>query len=194
MRTVVVLLTVALAAMLAVLAFLFLAPKDDGSPSPSPTPTPPASPATTATTGSTPPTPGPAPSGSGSPSSTQTLMWQGKATFEHFTVAVLEDTGSGEMVEGKAGLLVEVCVTTALEEGRDTRISLEPWSLQDSNGNTQRPQDPGAYEPAFPAGGTYGEGECAKGYLTFDLVTDQVDHVELVYANGLGDRAVWQFH
>ena len=45
------------------------------------------------------------------------MAWEGKATFEHFTVEVLRDTGDGEMIEGKAGLPVEVCVVKALDDG-----------------------------------------------------------------------------
>ena len=181
-----------LVAALAVAGCQFPGPGDDG-PSPEPnsgtngtTAASPAAPGTGAPTTSAPEQTKPAPG--------QTMMWQGRATFDNFTVELLEDTGDGEMVEGKAGLPIEVCVTKALEEGQPTRVSLEPWLLEDSNGNTQRPQVPGAYEPAFPAEGTYGEGECVSGYLTFDLITEPVDYVELVYANGLGDRAVWQFH
>lgn len=183
-----------LAATVAVAGCQFLAPADEEpskDPAPGATGTAVTSPAPTgvgteASATSAPEQTAPAPG--------QTMMWQGRATFDNFTVELLEDTGDGEMIEGKAGLPIEVCVTKALEEGRPTRVSLEPWLLEDSNGNTQRPQVPGAYEPAFPAEGTYGEGECVSGYLTFDLITDQVDYVELVYANGLGDRAVWQFH
>lgn len=186
-------------AVLAVAGCQFLAPTDD-EPSRQPTPsgtgtvvTSPAPTDTQAPSTSAPEQSSPAPEQS-SPAPGQTMMWQGRATFDNFTVELLEDTGDGEMVEGKAGLPIEVCVTKALEEGRPTRVSLEPWHLEDSNGNVQRPQVPGAYVPAFPEDGTYGEGECVSGYLTFDLITDQVDYVELVYANGLGDRAVWQFH
>lgn len=129
------------------------------------------------------------------PAPAQTLMWQGLATFEHFTVELQEDSGDGpEVPEGKAVLPVEVCLVKALDDGDTARISLDPWSLEDSSGSVQRPQVPGSYEPAFPTEGTYSVGECASGYLTFDLVTDSVDWVNLVYSNGLGDRAVWQFH
>ncbi|GAB3819510.1 hypothetical protein GCM10028820_23600 [Tessaracoccus terricola] len=176
-----------LAATLAVAGCQFLSPADEApTRDPDPGTTAPQTPATSAPE-QTSPTPA-------SPAPGQTMMWQGRATFDNFTVELLEDTGEGEMIEGKAGLPIEVCVTKALEAGQPSRVSLEPWHLEDSNGNVQRPQVPGAYEPAFPAEGSYGEGECVSGYLTFDLITEPVDYVELVYANGLGDRAVWQFH
>ena len=125
----------------------------------------------------------------------QTMMWEGTATFEHFTVEVLRDDANqgAEAIEGKAGLLVEVCVTQALDGGGTARISSDPWTLEDSEGTVQRPQA-GGYQPAFPTGGEFAVGECAHGYLTFDYLPAGGDQANLVYENGLGDRAVWQFH
>ncbi|RMB58264.1 hypothetical protein EAX62_13770 [Tessaracoccus antarcticus] len=97
------------------------------------------------------------------------------------------------MIEGKAGLLVEVCATLALEGDDTVRISSDPWSLQDAEGNVQKPQQ-GGYEPAFPSDADYAVGECARGYLTFDYLSAESDYANLVYENGFGDRAVWQFH
>lgn len=131
-----------------------------------------------------------------SPAAGQTMMWEGKATFEHFTVEVLSedvDQETAEIVEGKAGLLVEVCVTKAVDGTGGARITTEPWTLEDSDDNTQTPQKVG-YKPAFPTDAEYAVGECARGFLTFDYVSVDTDYANLVYDNGLGDRAVWQFH
>ncbi|MEO7586451.1 MAG: hypothetical protein ABIS84_00325 [Arachnia sp.] len=130
-----------------------------------------------------------------SPAAAQTMMWQGKATFEHFTAEVLADDANQDapMIEGKAGLLVEVCATEALAGTGTVRISSDPWTLQDSDGNAQKAQQ-GGYEPAFPTDAEYAVGACARGYLTFDYLSVDSDYANLVYENGLGDRAVWQFH
>ncbi len=129
------------------------------------------------------------------PSPGLTMTWEGQATFEHFTVEVVQDDPNpgAELIEGKAGLPVEVCATKSLDGAADVRISTEPWTLQDSDGNVQRPQ-PGGYEPAFPSGTMVPVSECASGFLTFDYTSDATDYAILVYENGLGDRAVWQFH
>lgn len=121
------------------------------------------------------------------------MMWEGRADFEHFSVEYLPGEPEDDIPD-LAGLMVEVCLTQSLNGDAPTRISLDPWSLEDSLGRTQRPQQPGSHEPQFPAQGEYTTGECTRGFLTFDLITDPVDWVNLVYENGLGDRAVWQFH
>lgn len=153
-----------------------------GSAIPAATTSTPASPATTE-----PPAPSTSPG--------QTMRWEGRATFEHFTVEVLSDDAvqDAEIVEDKAGLLVEVCVSKALDGEDGARVTTDPWTLEESNGNIQTPQQPG-YKPAFPAGKQYPVGKCARGFLTFDFISTDSDHARLVYDNGLGDRAVWQFH
>lgn len=153
----------------------------------------PASSSATATGETTSPMQTTSPTQTSSPA--QTMMWEGTATFEHFTVEVLRDDANqgAEAIEGKAGLLVEVCVTQALDGGGTARISSDPWTLEDSEGTVQRPQA-GGYQPAFPTGGEFAVGECAHGYLTFDYLPAGGDQANLVYENGLGDRAVWQFH
>lgn len=129
------------------------------------------------------------------PAAGQTMMWEGKASFEHFTVELLQDEPGEDttMIEGKAGLPVEVCVAKSLNGTDAVRVSLEPWTLEDSVGNVQNPQG-GGYEPAFPAESQLGVGECVQGFLTFDYASEDSDFANLVYENGLGDRAVWQFH
>ncbi len=158
-------------------------PASSNSPVATETPTSPSP--TAPNTSSAPPVPAPA----------QTMMWEGKATFEHFSVEVLRDDAPQDtpMLENKAGLPVEVCVVKTLDGSDTARISSDPWTLEDSEGTVQTPQA-GGYQPAFPADGEYAVGECARGYLTFDYLPAGGDYANLVYENGLGDRAVWQFH
>lgn len=166
------------------------APVSAGPESPTPAPATSAPPVTAPV--STAATPGPS---KASPATAQTMMWEGRATFEHFTVEVLQDDADPDasMIEDKAGLLVEVCVTKGTDGTDGAPISSEPWTLQDSDGNVQVPQQ-GGYEPAFPEETRLPVGKCARGFLTFDYVSVESDFANLVYENDLGDRAVWQFH
>ena len=214
---------VAMAALIVFLVWGRPAPSMTTSPSPTPTATTSATttasapPVTTAAPSTAPastaPPPGPtpepsiaastsAPAASPSPTTTapspvpttQTMMWEGKATFENFTVEVVRDDPGQEaaMIEGKAGLPVKVCLTGDLDGSGAALISASPWTLEDSDGNVQKPQE-GGYEPAFPTSAEYAVGDCVSGFLTFDYVSAGSD-ANLVYENGLGDRAVWQFH
>ena len=75
-----------------------------------------------------------------------------------------------------------------------TRVSLEPWSLTSSADEVQRPVT-GGHSPAFGPEAFLGVGECTSGWLTFENFENQdIDHSMLVYSNGLGDRAIWNFH
>ena len=122
-------------------------------------------------------------------------MWEGKATFEYFTAEVLRDDAPGDdtMIEGKAALLVEVCLTGDFQGSGKGLITSAPWTMEDSTGTIQKAQA-GGYEPAFPASVEVAVGDCVRGYLTFDYLAPDGDGVDLVYQNGLGDRAIWQFH
>lgn len=221
-RVAIVVLGVALVVMAAIIAFLVWG-RSTPTITPSPSPSSATSPAATAaptvipvdatpsrtpshnpvvgttapgTTSGASPSTAPAKTPAPSEPAVQTMMWEGKATFEHFTVEVLSedaDQGADGMVDGKAGLLVEVCVIKALDDSARARITTDPWTLEDSDNNVQTPQKVG-HEPAFPADGEYAVGECARGFLTFDYVSVDSDYAVLVYDNALGDRAVWQFH
>ena len=155
------------------------------SPEPSPSPRVTGTPATSAP-GSTAPA---------VPDAGQTMMWEGRASFDHFSVAVLQDDPDQdtEMIEDKAGLPVEVCVIKGVDGTDGARISSESWTLEDADGNVQTPQQ-GGYEPAFPTETQVSAGECVRGFLTFDYVSAEGDSSNLVHENSLGDRAVWQFH
>lgn len=204
------------------LAWLFLTDDDTTAPAPpdttttapaTPTPTsteqtPTSSPSADATT--TDPTPDgttpadtqepqePAPTGEPEPvepepGPAQTHAWEGKATFAHFTAELRQDDGE-QVIDGKAGLPVTVCMTSEPSPGHSMTVWLESWYLETSTGAIQLPHSPGLYEPAFPEESVLQEGDCVDGFLTFDMVEVQVDWVNLVYSNELGDRAVWQFH
>lgn len=129
------------------------------------------------------------------PSSPQTMMWDGKATFTYFTAEVLHDDPDGDdtLIDGKAALPVEVCLTGDLDGSGKGRITSAPWTMEDSLGSIQQPQT-GGYQPAFPTSVDVPVGGCVRGYLTFDYVSSDSEGANLVYENGLGDRAVWQFH
>ncbi len=218
-RVAIIVVAVALAVVVALVAYLTWGRDAVDSPTPTPsaspsvpaptasapgttaTPEPPdseqATPSPTATSSSGPASATETPTVSGAPSdppaAAQTMMWEGKASFENFTVEVPRDNDVPASIEGKAALLVEVCLTKSLDDAGKTRISWDPWTLEDSDGNVNRPVA-GGYEPAFPADDEYVQGECARGYLTFDQMPPNSDFVNLVYENGLRDRAVWQFH
>lgn len=216
-KMVVVALGVALAILAALIAFLVWGrPAPQVLPPPAPSTSVPTSPAATATNTATEPSepaastqppaapttsptkapaPSPEPSATPSASAQQTMMWEGKATFEFFTAEVLRDDAEGDdtMIEGKAALLVEVCLTGDYQGSGTGLITSAPWTMEDSTGTIQKPQA-GGYEPAFPASTEVAVGDCARGYLTFDYLAPDADGVDLVYQNGLGDRAIWQFH
>lgn len=171
---------------------------DDPTPMPTPTPTTAApstasTPTTVVTPSTTPPASTAAPSSA--PAAAQTMMWEGKAAFDNFSVEVLSDDGGRQdgIVEDKAALLVEVCLTGAPEVPEVQQITYEAWALEDSEGNVQTPQ-PNGHQPAFPSDGQYLVGECTRGFLTFDFVSPEGGYAMLVHDDGLGHRAVWQFH
>lgn len=128
----------------------------------------------------------------------QTFLGEGLATFENFTVELLpyDEDSAPERIEGKERFEVEVCVVQGLD-GDDglTRITNDPWYIESPSGETQRAIDDGVYDPVFPPDGDYAVGECASGWLTFDEFDESpLDYMSLVYENGLGDRAIWNFH
>lgn len=125
----------------------------------------------------------------------QTMMWDGLATFERLTVEVVQDDGgqNKEMIEGKAGLLVEVCATHDADTSSTTDAGPGTWTLQDSLGNTQTPQQ-GGYHPPLPTDAVPSAGKCLQGYLTFDYVSEESGYASLVYEDAAGNRAVWEFH
>lgn len=168
-------------------------PVTPSAPSEETLPAEPADPSTVATPGTAPTDPGPGPSGS-----VQEFLGDGKAVFAHFTVEQTAPPMDVEAIEGRLGFWVEVCVTRAPNPGTKTRVSLDPWSYEDTGGRKQRPIAPtaaGIYTPAFPAESMHADGECVAGFVNFEgFGEDFPDAFSLNYRNSLGDRAVWQFH
>ncbi len=123
------------------------------------------------------------------------MMWEGKATFDAVTVEVLQEDPDQDttMIQDKAGLLVEVCVIKGADGTDGAKITSQSWTLEDSDGNVQTPQQ-GGYEPAFPTDAQLSAGKCVRGFLTFDYVSAESDYADLVHEDSLGNRAVWQFH
>lgn len=167
-------------------------PSTSPEPEPSEAPTPGPSPEPAPTSEE----PQPEPTSEPTETPEQSFLAAGLATFDNFTVEVFaydEDTAP-EVIDGKIGFEAEICVIKALNAGTDTRVSTEPWTLAASSDETRRPVE-GIYDPAFPPESDVAEGDCVRGWLTFDeFEAEQLDWATLIYANGLGDRALWNFH
>ncbi len=129
------------------------------------------------------------------PTAGQTMMWEGMASFANITVELLQEDEdqSTAMIDDKAGFFVEVCVMKDVDGGEGALITSASWTLEDSDGNVQYPQEDG-YAPPFATEAVAQVGECAKGFLTFDYVSADSDYANLVHDDDLGNRAVWQFH
>lgn len=127
----------------------------------------------------------------------QTFLGEGLASFNSFSVELLpwDAVPEPEPIQGMTGFYVEVCVLQAVgSDAAGTRVSLEPWTMVSSADEVQRPVT-GGYFPAFGPEVFLDVGECTSGWLTFNNYTFQeIDHSMLVYANGLGERASWNFH
>ena len=116
----------------------------------------------------------------------------GKATFTHFTVELkpITQEGTGE----HANFQVEVCLVKPANTEPDgtTRVSVDPWTLDNSTelGIKARPST--ERTPAFPAVARLTVGQCARGWIEFE--DDPVAHsVALSYRNSLGEHAIWSF-
>ena len=122
------------------------------------------------------------------------MLWEGKATFEYFSVELTPNHLELESIPGLSNFEVEVCVLKPVGSDGTSRVSVEPWWLESEKGEIQRPIE-ARYEPAFPAKDALEAGECTKGWLAFNNFGDtSVDYTYLIYQNGLGERAVWSFH
>ena len=127
---------------------------------------------------------------------TQRFLGSGHtATFRYFSVTVLDEAPAAP-VDGRAGLKVRVCVRE-LPPGYtgSVRISRDPWRLVSDKEISLSPATSGLYQPAFPVEVSKGVGQCQEGFLTFVIPPDYVnDSSNLVYANGVGETASWNFH
>jgi hypothetical protein len=117
------------------------------------------------------------------------------ATFRYFEVTVLNEAPAAP-VDNKGGLKVRVCVRE-LPPGSTgvVRVSRDPWRLVSDKDISLTPATSGLYEPAFPVETTKAVGQCQEGFLTFSIPPDFFnDSSNLVYANGVGETASWNFH
>jgi len=108
------------------------------------------------------------------------------ASFEHFTVSVTQVSRNSSHVR----LQAKVCVKSLPPnpQGNRTRISWDPWSILAGSRTIEPDFGAGPFEDGFPADATYRVGQCASGWIPF--ATDRTA-TQIVYANGVGDRAVW---
>ena len=125
----------------------------------------------------------------------QTFWVEGTATFENFTVTY-DGNNQPEVdrIDGTFGYFVEVCVNDDVAEPQP--ISLDPWTLEYSDGTVIQPLGEEAYTPAYPSSAELAPGECAEGWVAFpdaDAPEEgSFDWVGLAYSNSLGDQAIWQ--
>ncbi len=131
------------------------------------------------------------------PEPTQQFVGAGEtATFRYFAVTVLEE-GPAAPVDTKAGLKVRVCVRELPPGtvGTAVRISRDPWRLVSDKNISLTPAAGDLYAPAFPVETTKAVGQCQEGFLTFVIPPNFFnDFSNLVYANGVGETASWNFH
>lgn len=130
------------------------------------------------------------------PEPTQRFLGSGHtATFRYFSVTVLDEAPT-TLVDDRAGLRVRVCVRE-LPPGYagSVRISRDPWHLVSDKEISLSPATSGLYQPAFPVETTKAVGQCQEGFLTFVIPPNYFnDSTNLVYANGVGETASWNFH
>jgi hypothetical protein len=113
-------------------------------------------------------------------------------TFDHFTVTVSTIRRSTQGVEVEA----TVCVRTLPPNptGQTTRISWDPWTVATGEHTyPARSADPShPAKGAFPTESFRKAGQCAAGWLAFADVPAQESVSSVLYANSLGDAAVWE--
>ena len=83
-----------------------------------------------------------------------------------------------------------MCVTSLPPDpqGNRTRISWDPWSVTAGTSAAEAGYRGDAPGQMFPSARTYSVGQCASGWIPFCIKGD-LDVVR--YANGVGDKAVW---
>jgi len=77
---------------------------------------------------------------------------------------------------GAIAYRVSVCVSSSSSSvgGDKVRIRRDNWSVGTfTSGTTAPAADKAPIEPAFPADGLYGKGECATGYVTFSTSSEK---------------------
>lgn len=144
---------------------------------------PPASPTSTA-----PPTSEPA----------QSALGPQTFTFRYFTVSYGDTNQQPTRIEGVDGFFVKVCARELPEDNKaagTVPVTRGAWKLEPfPNASARTPLTSGGYSPAYPASANLKVGECASGWLSFTAPTEAIDGYNLVYENGVGERAVWNIH
>jgi hypothetical protein len=109
------------------------------------------------------------------------------ANFEHFRVSVTQVRRTHSQVR----LQAKVCVKSLPPDpqGNRTRISWDPWSVRAGSRMIEPDLDAPQLKGEFPADATYRVGQCASGWIPF--ATNRTVS-RILYANGVGDRAVWE--
>lgn len=115
----------------------------------------------------------------------------GTATFTHFSVTV--EPGAPTPVAGQWARRVRVCVRElgpAPVDGR-TRISWDPWTLEQDGVRAQKVVDDSRQRPSYPLEKWFAPQECATGVITF--TGEATQDATLTYRNAdYGETAVWQ--
>jgi hypothetical protein len=81
-----------------------------------------------------------------------------------------------KVADGAIAYRVSVCVSSSSSSvgGDKVRIRRDNWSVGTfTSGTTAPAADKVPIEPAFPADGLYGKGECATGYVTFSTISEK---------------------
>ena len=117
--------------------------------------------------------------------------------FRYFSVEVGDSPADPARISGLVGYYVTVC-SVSLPPGYQDQgtvpISWAPWSLKPFPGDTSPAKvRTGGYSPALPET-SLRVGQCASGWLSFREPVGQIDGVNLVYRNSLGEHAEWNFH
>jgi hypothetical protein len=132
------------------------------------------------------PTPNPL-SPSSAPSENAAEARGSSAAFEHFKVTV-----EGVEYKSKSQVLVRarVCVQSLPPDpqGNETRVSWDPWSVTAGTRAATAGYRGDAPAQMFASDRTYRVGRCAAGWIPFHIKGD-LDIIR--YANGVGDKAVW---
>ena len=106
--------------------------------------------------------------------------------FRHFKVSVTQINRDASQVR----LQAKVCVRSLPPDpqGNRTRISWDPWSVRAGSRSIEPDLRASPLKDEFPADATYRVGQCAAGWIPFATSSAVT---QIVYANGVGDRAVW---
>lgn len=109
------------------------------------------------------------------------------AIFEHFKVTVDRSKRSSA---SQVLVHASVCVRSLPPDpqGNRTRISWNPWSVRAGRAVLSPQVEGERTRGLFPKDATYTVGGCASGWIPFPA---RKDLDEITYANGVGNRAVW---